>query len=124
MVVAPTKPAAIETPSLRVLIRLPNVAANSKTSPRLKFATKLFSTLKRKYAAAAVAVFVVCMVAMLLRGKRGATPHDDAIGEAPRWNAPVTVAPGKDAPPRPAVQSTAIQPRTDGPTPLPSGPAT
>src|SRR5438105_4754069 len=71
--VSAPKPAHDDTPALRVLIRLPHVALHSGTSPRFKFATKLFSTLKRKYAAAAFALFVVCMVAMLLRGKRGTT---------------------------------------------------
>jgi hypothetical protein len=77
----------------------------------------LFSTLKRKYAAAAFALFVVCMVAMLLRGKRGAEPHDEAGGDAPRWNNPLTITPGKEAPSGPILQSAAGQPRNDGPKP-------
>jgi hypothetical protein len=111
------QPIRLETPGLRVLIRLPNVASDSTASPRFKFASRLFSTLKRKYAAAAFAVFVVCMVAMLLRGKRGAAPHDEAGADAPRWNSAVTVGPGKPAPSAPILQSAANQPHSDGPMP-------
>jgi hypothetical protein len=112
------QPVRLETPGLRVLIRLPNVASDSTASPRLMFASRLFSTLKRKYAAAAFAVFVVCMVAMLLRGKRGVAPHDEAGADAPRWNSAVTVGPSKPGPSAPITQSAASQPHSDdGPMP-------
>lgn len=112
------QPARLEAPGLRVLIRLPNVASDSTASPRFLIASRLFSTLKRKYAAAAFAVFVVCMVAMLLRGKRGAAPRDEEAGaDAPRWNSAVTVAPSKAGPSAPILQSAASQPHSDGPLP-------
>jgi hypothetical protein len=101
---------APSNPSLRVLIRLPNIAAPSTATARFQFANKLFSTLKRRYAAAAFAVFVVCMVALLLRGKRGATAHDDSGSDAPPWNGAVTVSPAAEGPVRPAFQSAAGQP--------------
>ena len=107
------QPVRLETPGLRVLIRVPNVASVSTASPRLVFASRLFSTLKRKYAAGAFAVFVVCMVAMLLRGKREAAPHDETGAEAPHWNSAVTVAPSKSKPSAPITQSAASQPHGD-----------
>ena len=113
-------PVRPETRGLRVLIRLPNVASDSIDSPRFKFASRLFSTLKRKYAAAAFAVFVVCMVAMLLRGKRGVAPHDETGADAPRWNSAVTVSPSKPGPSAPILQSAASQPHSDGPMPWPA----
>jgi hypothetical protein len=111
-------PVRPETRGLRVLIRLPNVASDSTDSPRFKFASRLFSTLRRKYAAAAFAVFVVCMVTMLLRGKRGAAPHDEEAGaDAPRWNSAVTAAPSKAGPSAPILHSAASQPHSDVPVP-------
>jgi hypothetical protein len=95
---------------LRILIRLPNVAAPSTATARFQFANKLFSTLKRRYAAAAFAVFLVCMVALLLRGKRGTTARDDSGSDAPPWNGAVTVSPAAEGPVRPTIQSAAGQP--------------
>jgi hypothetical protein len=105
----PSAPAS-SNPSLRVLIRLPNVAAPTAATARFQFANKLFSTLKRRYAAAAFAVFVVCMVALLLRGKHGTAAHDDSGSDAPPWNGAVTVSPAAEGPVRPTFQSAAGQP--------------
>ncbi|HKD35436.1 MAG TPA: hypothetical protein VKB78_01510, partial [Pirellulales bacterium] len=96
-----------EPSTLRVLLRMPNVAVESAvaSSPRFRivkrlFSTdRLFSTLRRKYAALSLVVFVICLGALLLRGKRTSHPQDEA-GEAPRWNAAIAPAPSA----KPAVQ--------------------
>ncbi len=76
---------------LRVLIRLPHVAAESKASARFQVAVGLLAAVRRSYAAAAFVVFLVAMVAMLLHGKSGETTRNDHDSEAPRWNSAVTV---------------------------------
>ncbi|HEV2970807.1 MAG TPA: hypothetical protein VGY55_12620 [Pirellulales bacterium] len=107
-----TPPAAVPgNPLLRVLIRLPNIAAPSTAAARFQFANKLFSTLKRRYAAAAFAVFVVCMIAMLLRGKHGTAVHNDLGSDAPPWNGAVTVSPVAEGPGQRMVESAESQSR-------------
>ncbi len=119
-----------EPAGLRVLLRLPNVAAASPASrtARFRFADRLFSTLRRKYAALSLVVFIVCVSAMLLRGKRTSPPQDDAA-EAPRWNSAVAaprsvavpkgdgVARGASAPAGANVQMTVAPPHDDRPLP-------
>lgn len=121
--VVPMRPP--EQPGLRVLIRLPQITPPSASAGRFQFAasmfTTMFTTLKRRYAAVAFGIFVVCVAVMLIRGKRPAPPQDDG-GEAPRWTSAVTVSPSKPAAAAPiaiqtpkAVQqpATAIAPRID-----------
>lgn len=127
-----------EPAGLRVLLRLPNVAAASSASsvPRFRFADRLFSTLRRKYAALSLVVFIVCVTAMLLRGRRTSRPQEEAA-EAPRWNAAVAspqagstsspqagplpkgdgAARGFAASRGAGVPSDAAQPRDEGPVP-------
>ncbi len=109
--------------SLRVLVRLPNVAAPKPAVRRFKFTATLFSTLRRKYAAAAFGVFLVCMVIMLIRGKRGQPEHGDSANDAPRWNSTLTVPTHKEPVAAPvAVQPPASTASAEGPTPWELGP--
>jgi hypothetical protein len=80
------------------LIRLPHVAAESKASARFQVAVGLLSALKRSYAAAAFALFLVGMVIMLLHGKSADTTHNEADSDAPRWNSTVTAPAGQQSP--------------------------
>ncbi len=88
-VTAPS-PAAVAHSKLRVLIRLPHVAAESKSPGRFQLAVALLAGLKRRYAAAAFIVFLVAMVAILLHGKSGETARSDHEPDT-RWNGAVTV---------------------------------
>jgi hypothetical protein len=114
-------PAPATHSKLRVLIRLPHVAAESKASARFQFAVGLLAALKRRYAAAAFVVFLVAMVAMLLHGKSGETPRNDRDSEAPRWNSAVTVPAaqqppsGRQTPSGAALHSGDRQPRPAAP---------
>jgi hypothetical protein len=84
--------------NLRVLIRLPHIAAESKASARFQVAVGLLAAMKRSYAAAAFAVFLVGMVLMLLHGKSADTTHSEADSDAPRWNSAATAPAGQQAP--------------------------
>jgi hypothetical protein len=114
-------PALATYSKLRVVIRLPHIAAESKRSNRFQIAVGLLAALRRSYAAAAFIVFLVAMVAMLLHGKSGETPRNDRDSAAPRWNSAVTVPAAQQPPPgrqAPAPTTT----HSDVPLPQPAAP--
>ena len=89
---APT-PAPPAGPALRILIRLPRIAEPAAAANRYRFAAMLFSTLKRKYATAAFAVFCVAMIAIFMHGRHKKSAPNDLGSEAPLWNGGIAVSP-------------------------------
>jgi hypothetical protein len=89
--------------------------------------------LRRKYAALSLVVFIICVAAMLLRGRRTSRPQDEA-GDAPRWNTAVSApqasplpkveaaARGFATPAAANTQMTAVRPRDEGPLPWRAAP--
>jgi hypothetical protein len=109
---------------LRVLIRLPHVVPESNVSARFKFAVGLLATLKRSYAAAAFAVFLVGIVIMLLHGKSPAPSQNDSESDSPRWNSAITAPAAQQAPSGPMIHSGDVQSRTVAPMARSAAPQT
>jgi hypothetical protein len=115
---------AANSSKLRVLIRLPHVVPESNASARFKFAVGLLATLRRSYAAAAFAVFLVGIVIMLLHGKSPAPSQNDSESDSPRWNSAITAPAAQQAPSGPMIHSGDVQARTVAPMARSAAPQT
>ena len=116
---APSSSTSVSSPiagpsKLRVLIRLPRVVPESNVSARFKFAVGLLATLKRSYAAAAFAVFLVGIVIMLLHGKSPVPSQNDSESDSPRWNSAITAPAGTATAPTPPRESGRASRRNSG----------